>query len=143
MLLVALTRTQPLRPGTKGLKRGGPLQVRTRLERKTRVKPRNAKRLAKLRAQQFAEQSDICRALPCLLCSAPPPSEPHHASARGMGGVKGLDRHVIPLCLVHHRAVETEGPSRHPVSHRMVADLIHNLLTLLLPAAVPEEDCDA
>lgn len=140
-----MLRRSPLRPG-KGLKPGGPLQVRTRLERgpgpkrKTKLRQRNPARLAKLRAQQFAEQSDICRALPCLLCSAPPPSEPHHASARGMGGVKGLDRHVIPLCTVHHRAVETEGLSRHPVSHRMVADLIHNLLTLLLPAEMPEED---
>jgi hypothetical protein len=102
----------------------------------------NAKRLAKLRAAQFAEQAEVCRALPCLLCSAPAPSEPHHASARGMGGVKGLDRHVIPLCFVHHRVVETEGLSRHPVSHRMVADLIHHLLTLLLPAVVPEKEED-
>ncbi len=41
------------------------------------------------------------RAMPCCVCSAPAPSDPHHFGPRGMGQ-KTSDFRVVPLCRVHH-----------------------------------------
>ena len=65
------SRTQPLRPGTKGLKRGGPLQVRTRLERGAGLKRKAplapiGKKAAKLYEEQFnGWHSERLRHRPC------------------------------------------------------------------------------
>ena len=126
-----LARTTPLRPGTKGLKRGGPPR------RKTGVKPRNAKRLARLRAVQFAEQAAICRELACAFCGHPPPSVPHHVVRRGMGGTGGTDADTVPCCDDCHREIHQHGDSARPVEHGALSSLIHNLMSLL--AERPEE----
>lgn len=88
------------------MKRGGPLQTKTRLERGGPLPKRNAKRLAKLRAQQFGPQSDLCRRLPCLRCFHRP-AEPHHVKSRGSGG---LDSATVPLCRRCHEEVHQHGP---------------------------------
>ena len=138
---MALTRKTPLRPG-KPLQRGGPIQVRTRLERKTKLRQRNPKRLAKLRAQQFAEQADICERLPCAFCGHPEPSTPHHVVRRGMGGVKGKDCDTVPACEECHDAIHQRGDSARPVEHGALSTLLHNVLSLLT-GEEPEEDFDA
>lgn len=136
-----MTRS-PMPARTTALPRGGPIQVRTRLERggeprrKRGVNPRNPKRLAKLRAEQFAEQAEVCRNLPCIFCGMEPPSDPQHTVCRGMGGVKGKDRHTIPACRECHRLIHDKGESALPVGHRTLADLLH--LTLRLLAERPD-----
>lgn len=137
-----LARKTPLRPG-KPLKRGKPLRDGTRLEREGPLPKRNPKRLAKLRAQQFAEQADICRALVCIFCGGEP-CVPHHTTCRGMGGVKGKDEHTVPACATCHQRIHDNGESALPVGHRDLANLMHLTLSLLaerpelLPAVVPE-----
>lgn len=44
---------------------------------------------------------DFIRAMACCICSAPPPSDPHHWGERGMGQ-KATDFSAVPLCRVHH-----------------------------------------
>lgn len=83
-----------------------PLTRRTPLRRKIRIKLRNPKRLAKLRASQFGPQAALCRTMPCCCCKAPPPSDPHHLKSRGAGGD---DSFCVPLCRRCHQAVHTQG----------------------------------
>lgn len=40
---------------------------------------------------------DHVRSRPCCVCSAPPPSDPHHYGAHGTG-TKTDDRRTVPLC---------------------------------------------
>jgi hypothetical protein len=47
---------------------------------------------------------DYIRSLPCVLCSAPPPSEAAHLRM-GLGGGTGVKPHdywTLPLCHAHH-----------------------------------------
>jgi hypothetical protein len=128
-------KRSPLRPG-KPLQRGGPLQVRTRLERRTPLAKRNAARLAKLRAAQFADQAAVCRELPCAFCGHPPPSTPHHVVRRGAGGG---DEWTVPACTDCHRLIHDKGNSWLPIGHAALASLLHETLSLLVPAPpVPE-----
>lgn len=144
----SLSRSTPLHPGTKGLKRGGPLQTRTRLERKTKLRQRNPERLARLRSEQFGPQSEVCRNLPCIFCGMSPPSDPQHVVCRGMGGVKGKDHHTVPCCREHHDLIHSQGSSALPVTHEHLAALLHLTLQLLavrpdlLPLPIPEEEIE-
>ena len=50
------------------------------------------------------------RTLPCCVCGVPA-VEAHHllrTGARGMG-MRSPDRHAIPLCNAHHRALHAHG----------------------------------
>ena len=46
----------------------------------------------------------LVRTLPCVICDAPPPSDPHHPHGVGYkgGATKAPDIWVIPLCRAHH-----------------------------------------
>ena len=48
---------------------------------------------------------DTIRGLPCCVCGAPPPNDPHHMLVSGMS-VKGPDAWAIPLCRKHHNDIE-------------------------------------
>lgn len=93
------------------------------------LKKRNPKRLAKRRAKQFGEQSEICRYMQCCVCrrysfgrqrgrssdlemaiaaahewrerygTDARVSDPSHLKTRGAGGT---DEHVVPMCRKHH-----------------------------------------
>jgi hypothetical protein len=115
----------------KLLKRTGFARTRRApLATKTPIKPRNAKRLAKRRAEQFGPQADLCRCSPCVACltmdrtvtqdevietliltigfgSGSRPSRPHHhGKTRGAGG---LDDRNLSLCDRHHDEAHTLG----------------------------------
>ena len=48
---------------------------------------------------------DWIRAMPCLSCGAPEPSEPHHVVTGGMSN-KCSDAHTVPLCHRCHRLAQ-------------------------------------
>lgn len=89
-----------------------PLRARSRLrstsmlERRTKLAPVNRKRLARLRVLQFGAQAELCRAMPCCSCGAPPPSDPSHIKTRGAGG---LDDVTVPQCRRCHDRLGREG----------------------------------
>lgn len=85
-----------------------PLTRTTSLRRQVPVRRRNAKRLRRLHAKQFGPQAALARTLPCCVCNAPSPSDPHHVHSRGAGGD---DSSVVPLCRFDHDAFHREGPS--------------------------------
>jgi len=82
------------------VKRGGPIR------RRTPVRPVNQERLDRRRAKQFGPQSDLARSLPCCVCSADPPSDPHHVCSRGAGGV---DADCVSLCRACHSELHRIG----------------------------------
>lgn len=74
----------------------------------------NRKRRAELFERNFGQRGAAVREMPCLLANTKDcdqPVEAAHASARGMGGVKG-DRHqLVPLCGRHHTISGRMAPS--------------------------------
>ena len=48
------------------------------------------------------------RELPCCICSAPPPSDPHHYGRRGVGQ-KADDYQTVPLCRRCHDGWHAQG----------------------------------
>lgn len=76
------------------------------LRRRTRLRPRNAKRLKRLRDVQFGPQAALCRTLRCCICNAPPPSDPHHVKSRGAGGT---DADYVALCRRCHDGLHRHG----------------------------------
>lgn len=42
------------------------------------------------------------RAMPCCVCGAPGPSDPHHFAGRRGMSVKASDAFTVPLCRQHH-----------------------------------------
>lgn len=106
-----------------------------RTERKARkpLKRRGANRArrAKLYERNFGERGDAVREMPCLLLSTEECEreiEAAHVSARGMGGVKGDRRQLVPLCGRHHRISGRMAPSdfiaRYHINLRHEADRI-------------------
>jgi hypothetical protein len=96
--------------------------------RSTKPLPKkNARRLAKRRAEEFGEQANVCRGLPCCACgpslygpdllalafmSETPISDAHHAVTRGAGG---KDADTVPLCPGpggHHALLDSPGWSQ-------------------------------
>lgn len=81
------------------------------------------------RALQFGRQSRIARELCCCACGARPPSHPHHVRSRGAGG---LDKDVVPLCWLCHRAVHDHGTrfleERYEVDLEDEAEKLHEAL---------------
>lgn len=51
------------------------------------------------------------RGLTCMVCAAPSPSDPHHWTKKGHGGMgtKCPDTRCIPLCHKHHHYVHSMG----------------------------------
>ncbi len=43
------------------------------------------------------------KALPCVICGAPPPSDAHHCIHDRFGTLKASDYETIPLCKAHHQ----------------------------------------
>jgi 5-methylcytosine-specific restriction endonuclease McrA len=89
-------------------------------ERNKPIRKVNAKRKRKRYAEAFGAHADVIRGLPCCLCGAPPPSDPHHVKSRGAGG-KRMD--LAPLCRTcHNNAHSGHGPDRDSLA-RVAADL--------------------
>jgi len=55
---------------------------------------------------------------PCLVCLAPPPSDPHHLLSGVVGG-KGPDESAVPLCRQHHREYHDIGHAAFEQEHGM------------------------
>lgn len=56
---------------------------------------------------------DWIRNMPCAVCCAPPPSDPHHITNTGQGGMgtKPGDDFTIPLCRVCHTELHNNPTS--------------------------------
>lgn len=133
------------------LTRRTPLKRKAALRSRKRIKPRNTKRLARLREAQFGPQAELCRRLPCCACVMAlgsmetfersvalciddrsmelGPSEPHHEPPRSCGGV---DRDCAPLCATCHRYRHDWGEVRfcahYRIDLRAIAARIHQHL---------------
>jgi len=86
---------------------------RTAIARKTPLRPRSAKRAAYMASDERAEgvrHMLAVKALPCIACGAPPPSEAHHVTGDRM---PRNDLRVIPLCPACHR-----GPRGYHLAKR-------------------------
>lgn len=79
------------------MKRGGPIA------RRTRLRPVNPSRKAKLYARNFGEWADVIRGLPCVTCGVGPPSDPSHTRTRGAGGDL---KTIVPMCRACHQHFE-------------------------------------
>lgn len=105
------------RSGAGKLKRGGRI---ARKKRMPRVRP---DRKAKLLAEQFGDQAELCRHLPCCAChpelygpdlqalqylTKRRQSDPHHSPTTGAGGKDG---DTAPACRRCHRRLDSPGMS--------------------------------
>lgn len=93
-----------------------------RLQTRTRIKPRNGKRAAKMRARNFPDRTgdEVCLIAERREHRTPPPAgwsrcrgpiDPAHVvHARGMGGCNSNKDQVVWLCRGHHD--EQEGRTR-------------------------------
>ena len=89
------------------MKRRKPLRRTNPMPRqRTRLPRRNRARLARIRAEQFGPQAQLCRESHCCACGCPPPSDPAHVVSRGAGG---KDSDTVPLCRTCHDAQHREG----------------------------------
>lgn len=53
---------------------------------------------------------DYIRSLPCTMCGAYPPNDPHHETLHAGGmGLKAPDSHVVPLCRDCHGVLHAIG----------------------------------
>lgn len=59
---------------------------------------------------------DHIRQQPCIVCQAPPPSDPHHLLSGKVGG-KGPDASALPLCRQHHREYHDKGHAAFEKAH--------------------------
>ena len=93
-----------------------PLKAGKPPARKTPLKGRNSKRAAKRYREAFGGHADTIRGLPCDLCAAPAPSDPHHVRTRAAGGTA---KDLIPVCRTcHTRIHDGHGPSREHLTAR-------------------------
>ena len=54
--------------------------------------------------------------LSCIVCQAPPPSDPHHSETGGRG-TKASDTTAIPLCHAHHNELHCSGKKTFANKH--------------------------
>ncbi len=89
------------------LKRKTPLKRGEPLARTGKLKPRNSSRSKAAREQDFGEEADTVRKMPCTVpgCTAGP-CQPAHVKSRGASGGR-FD--IIPLCAAHHREQHDTG----------------------------------
>lgn len=99
------------------IKRGAPLR------RKVGVKPVNPERRKAKFARNYGTRGAAVRELGCLVRSeydsghsrghnCDGPIHAAHVIARGMGGVKGDRRDLVPLCAHHHHAAGERGTTQ-------------------------------
>ena len=110
------------------------LSRRTPLRRRTRLAPLNRQRRARLMKRAFAEQAQLCRSMPCLVCWHSP-CDPHHEPPRSVGG---RDCDTVPLCREHHDARHRLGKAEF--ERRTGVDLLAEARRLRTVLAVPWEE---
>lgn len=110
---MALTRRTPLR-------RGRPLRSRKPIARRTRIKPRNAKRAA-TRFERAYHSDAFCAWVRSLGCSiggcGSHQIEVAHAVSRGAGGIW---KETLPLCARHHFIQHVMGVRSFEQAHGIV-----------------------
>jgi len=82
---------------------------RSPLKQKTPLRKVSAKRRAYRASeagQEALEHMRRVKALPCVICGSPPPSDAHHCICQRYGTRKSSDFNVIPLC----RKCHLDGP---------------------------------
>lgn len=62
------------------------------------IKPR-----AKARSAALQRHIEAVKALPCVICGAPGPSDAHHAICDRFSQRKAPDTFCVPLCKAHHQ----------------------------------------
>lgn len=86
--------------------RKAPLQAKAKPARRKPLRKRNAKRAAAKFSRNYGTRGAAVREMPCLVPSRYRSCggrvEAAHAVARGMGGVRGDRRSLVPLCTWHH-----------------------------------------
>lgn len=85
------------------MRRGKPLQAK-RWGIVIDLEKRRAKRARS--GREDLEYLAAVRTLPCCVCGQP--AEPHHAGRRPGEGLKCHDRETIPMCRLHHQAIERD-----------------------------------
>lgn len=73
---------------------------------RTRLRQVSAKKAAKRASPEGKagrEHMGRVKALPCVICGRPGPSDAHHVICGRYGTRKAPDTHVIPLCKAHHQ----------------------------------------
>ncbi len=73
--------------------------------KRTRLRPVNPARRAKLYERNFGQHAQWIREQSCLVCASyyikqTGPTVAHHARSRGAGGDRS---HLVPLCQMHHQ----------------------------------------
>ena len=81
----------PFKPSQKPLQAHKPIRKRS---------PKRAAYMASSAREEAEAHMMEVKGLPCIVCSAPPPSSAHHCTGRGQARD---DRMVIPLCYECHQ----------------------------------------
>jgi hypothetical protein len=109
---------------TGGLSRSTGPRRGTGPSRSARLAPVNPSRRARLYREQFGEEAEVIRRMPCCACwphlyredlPLPSPgaarvSDPSHTKSRGAGGKR---EHQVPHCRDHHDWFEGQGRHRN------------------------------
>lgn len=102
-----------------------------RLLRRTPIRRTNPARKRERYQRNYGERGAAVRLMQCLLAGQDKcdrPIEAAHASARGMGGVKGDRRQLVPLCGRHHiisgRMAPSDFIAKYQINLRHEADRI-------------------
>lgn len=87
-----------------------PLARHTPLRRRRRMRIINRKRRAKLRAEAFGVQAELCKSQRCCSCGRWG-AWPHHEPPRRYGNTGGRDEDTVPLCAHCHTVRHDHGLS--------------------------------
>lgn len=60
--------------------------------------------------------AEFIRELPCVICWAPGPSDPHHVETRGAGGDAS---DMVPMCRQHHNEFHANGRSSFQYKYKI------------------------
>ncbi len=71
-----------------------------------------------MRKNRDEKNLEIVRNQPCMVCGAPPKSQPHHLQTRGANGDDSLEN-LMPLCFGHHRAVHDMGSKSFVAAYKL------------------------
>lgn len=97
---------------------------RSRLDRKTRLNPVNAKRRRKEFRRAYGSEARVkwVKAQPCIICGSTP-SDNAHIEGGGAGRKADADK-VVPLCHSHHR---TAPDSYHALGGKDAFEREHSI----------------